>query len=105
MAGCIDHHHLEVDDHGTSQAEIWEFPGKLLPRVCLMQFMACGRVGLLGMTRQCCFAAQPTDVTRTNTNHFYMCSAILPIDVPFFSNFKQYGAPQDLLRMIASAYA
>ena len=84
MAGCIDHHHLEVDHHGTSQAEIWEFPGKLLPRVCLMQFMACGRVGLLGMTRQCCFAAQPTDATRTNTNDFYMCSAIVHIDVPFF---------------------
>ena len=25
MAGCIDHHQLEVDHQGTSQAEIWEF--------------------------------------------------------------------------------
>ena len=47
MAGCINHHPEEVNDHGTSQAEIWEFPGKLLPRVCLMQFMACGAGGIV----------------------------------------------------------
>ena len=93
MAGCINHHPEEVDNHGTSQAEIWEFPGKLLPRVCLMQFMACGRVGLLGMTRRCCFAAQPTDVTRTNPNHFHMCSAILHIDVPKYLYFQTIRGP------------
>ena len=61
-----------------------------------MQFMACGRVGLLGMTRRCCFAAQLTDVTRTNTNHFYMCSAILHTDVPKKFEFVTVRGPTRL---------